>query len=876
MSLNPQTQPCDADRLEQLILGNLPEVEEQQLNQHLASCGSCRKTLEQLAADSRTWQEVDQLLQPQEFNAPSKVGDFTSLLLGETRDTVPSKSPQIRTVLDSLAPTDDPAKLGRIGAYEVSGVIGSGGMGVVLKAVDLSLDRTVAIKVMAPHLATSGAARKRFERESKAAAAVLHPNVVAIHSVSTSQSLPFLVMPYVRGTSLQQRLIDQGPLAVTEVLRIGSQTAAGLAAAHAQGLVHRDIKPANLLLEEGVERVAISDFGLARAVDDATLTRSGVIAGTPQYMSPEQARGESVDGRSDLFSLGSVMYAMCTGRPPFREETTFGVIRRITEDQPTPIRELNPEIPDWLSLIVEQLMSKDRNERFESAAEVHELLEQCTAHVQQPEAVALPTELHRSSDKKAQAENEASQSGRRRKSFSLFAILLAGVLGLFGFLGWQLTDNTPDISGKWSDQDWGQVELTQQSDGISYSGTFSQTVGDGPGTLSLKWSRTERRFNGTWIDGGDRDGDLSLQLVDEEIRGAWTTSKTSKINPATPALADLLWTRQNESLRRAETTRHKSNDFLQPLAVLHSPSQAKELPDIRVTGKDVTIKLIEEMADQKWGTVTFADTKFTGAMIERLRHIPSIRTLRLFGERLSGQIGLLRNVNGLVALDLETPLQERDLVSLGKLTQLERLSLPRDHALTVTGARQIAKLSNLKSLTLNNVEVDDASFGELKTLVKLEELDLTRTRITDEGLKTIENMPNLRTLNLTRYGFIDEKLTDQCIPSLLRLEKLESLSISGKITNDGLRLIAKAPKLKSLSIQFTDIYGDGLAGLEDSTVESLTISPRQAGSSPLWKGVYDLKKCKSIKHVTVSGQPIGNEAELMYIHPDICWGFNSN
>ena len=155
----------------------------------------------------------------------------------------------------------------------------------------------------------------------------------------------------------------------------------------------------------------------------------------------------------------------------------------------------------------------------------------------------------------------------------------------------------------------------------------------------------------------------------------------------------------------------------------------------------------------------------------------------------------------------------------------------------------------------------------------MEELDLTRTRITDEGLKTIENMPNLRTLNLTRYGFIDEKLTDQCIPSLLRLEKLESLSISGKITNDGLRLIAKAPKLKTLSIQFTDIYGDGLAGLEDSTVESLTISPRQAGSSPFWKGVYDLKKCKSLKDVTVNGQLNGNEAELILIHPDIGWDF---
>ena len=220
------------------------------------------------------------------------------------------------------APTDDPAMLGRLGGYEISGVVGAGGMGVVLKAIDKSLDRTVAIKVLAPHLAASGAARKRFAREAKAAAAVLHPNVIAIHSVSNDEALPYLVMPYLRGTSLQKRLDEEGPLSLHEILRIGSQIAAGLAAAHAQGLVHRDIKPANILLEQGVERVAITDFGLARAVDDATITHSGVIAGTPQYMSPEQARGEPVDGRSDLFSLGSVLYSICTGRPPFRAETS--------------------------------------------------------------------------------------------------------------------------------------------------------------------------------------------------------------------------------------------------------------------------------------------------------------------------------------------------------------------------------------------------------------------------------------------------------------------------------------------------------------------------------------------------------------------------
>jgi serine/threonine protein kinase len=263
-------------------------------------------------------------------------------------------------------------------------------MGVVLKAVDKSLDRIVAIKVMAPHLATSGAARKRFAREAKAAAAVLHPNVIAIHSVSNDEVLPYLVMPYLRGTSLQKRLDGEGPLSLQEILRIGSQVAAGLAAAHAQGLVHRDIKPANILLEEGVERVAITDFGLARAVDDATITHSGVIAGTPQYMSPEQARGEAVEQRSDLFSLGSVLYAICTGRPPFRAETTYGVMRRITDDEPTPIREINAEIPEWLERIVLKLMSKSPDDRIASATEVATLLEQCLAHVQQPTTVELP------------------------------------------------------------------------------------------------------------------------------------------------------------------------------------------------------------------------------------------------------------------------------------------------------------------------------------------------------------------------------------------------------------------------------------------------------------------------------------------------------
>ncbi len=148
------------------------------------------------------------------------------------------------------------------------------------------------------------------------------------------------------------------------------QTAAGLAAAHAQGLVHRDIKPANILLENGVERVKITDFGLARAADDASLTQTGVVAGTPQYMSPEQAEGKPLDHRTDLFSLGSVLYAMCTGRPPFRASGTMAVLKRVCEDTPPPIREINPEIPEWLVAIIDKLHAKEPADRFQSAAEV--------------------------------------------------------------------------------------------------------------------------------------------------------------------------------------------------------------------------------------------------------------------------------------------------------------------------------------------------------------------------------------------------------------------------------------------------------------------------------------------------------------------------
>jgi len=369
--MRPLISPCTDERLRLLAQDLLPPAETARLEEHLQHCARCRESLDQLIGE-------DCLL------------DAVRRYIASTPIEAPVQGPAAGESLSFLNPSDWPSSLGRLGTYEVIGVLGRGGMGIVLKAYDPGLRRNVAIKVLSASLASCGAARRRFLREARAAAAVVHEHVVSVYAVVETAALPFFVMEYVPGRSLQDRLDRNGPLSLPEILRIGMQTAAGLAAAHAQGLVHRDVKPANILLENGVERVRLSDFGLARAAADAGVTQSGVVAGTPHYMAPEQARGESADSRADLFSLGSTLYTMCAGHPPFRAESPLAVLRRVCDDNPRPLRELSPEVPIWLESIITRLHAKDPLERYQTASEVAELLGRCLAHVQQPLANALP------------------------------------------------------------------------------------------------------------------------------------------------------------------------------------------------------------------------------------------------------------------------------------------------------------------------------------------------------------------------------------------------------------------------------------------------------------------------------------------------------
>ncbi len=423
----------DRSVIESMIAGTLAAPEETELAEHLESCERCQETFESLARlDERLEGDSADLESPADQvpdTLMQKVADEILLAAGEETAT---DDDAVTEDLDlSFLPASEEGYLGRLGTYEITELVGQGGMGIVFKGHDARLNRCVAIKVLAPQLAANAAARKRFLREAQAAAAVAHEHVVRTYAVDEADGVPFIVMEYIDGISLDARIKRDGPLGVRKILRIGMQAAAGLAAAHAQGLVHRDIKPSNILLENGVERVKLTDFGLARAADDAQITQTGMLTGTPQYMSPEQARGETADQRSDLFSLGSVLYAMCTGRSPFRAKSVVATIRRVCDDTPRPLQQVNPDVPDWLAEIVERLLQKDPDQRLQSAAELAGLLGSHLAGIQLPTIPETP----RVSPAAKAVERPRRRLGRRSIFVAAAVMLIFAGIALTDTLG---------------------------------------------------------------------------------------------------------------------------------------------------------------------------------------------------------------------------------------------------------------------------------------------------------------------------------------------------------------------------------------------------------------------------------------------------------
>lgn len=345
--MSTQSSCPDQETLAALLQGRLTGEELDRIAPHVESCAACGVTLETLNRATG--------------HSPG---------LDRARTAGPLERAVLPLLSGMLEPCGEPGTMGKLGSWLIHEVIDRGGMGIVLRGTDPLLRREVAIKLLGPELATDAECRARFLREAQAAAAVDHEHVMPVYAVCQDAPLPYLVMPFNQGESLQQRLDREGRLSFAETLRIGRAVAAGLAAAHARGLVHRDVKPGNILLSTD-GRVRLADFGLAQAADAVRMTRSGILTGTPGYMAPEQLEGAAPDARTDLFALGAVIYRMLTGRGPFDAPTAMAVMKRVAFDDPPPIKEVvRPPPPPWFITLTEDLLQKKAAARPPGAAAV--------------------------------------------------------------------------------------------------------------------------------------------------------------------------------------------------------------------------------------------------------------------------------------------------------------------------------------------------------------------------------------------------------------------------------------------------------------------------------------------------------------------------
>jgi Protein kinase domain/Leucine Rich repeat len=764
-----------------------------------------------------------------------------------------------------LQPSEQPGSLGRFGCYEVLEILGRGSSATVLKAFDPGLHRVVAIKVLAPVLAACGVSRQRFLREARAAAAVREEHVVAPHAVEDAP-LPYLVMEYIAGQTLQQKLDRSGSLPLREILRIGIQVARGLAAIHAQGLVHRDLKPANILLENGIERVKITDFGLARVVSDANISQPGTVLGTPLYMSPEQAQGEVVDQRSDLFSLGSVLYALCTGKPPFRGADAQAVLRRVIEETPRPVRTLNPDIPGWLSDLIARLHAKRADARPQSACEVGDLLARELAVLQMP---ARPHATARS-----------IWRGRVR-GWTMAAALLIAVVGLAAAEGTGVTQFTGAVIRLFEPDGTLVIETDVPGVSVSVDGKELVITGAGPREVRLRpgGHLIKAGKDGVQVDTPlvtiQRNGRTVVRVHRESPIAAALPAPTGKIVRAAPGAvtaeevastfranvalasekyADRRITVTGRLLRIADGQRvwNTEKDWGRNYRVEMAAGEGPEgtylsfqffVPDKASSplaklnvNEVVTIEaeckgwLPPQNQPDPRKCIYFWDGKVIAPLEAAAGSTTAVAGTTTDGVRHLAQWVL--SVGGAIHIksngkefwlgpDHELPPGWFSIsaVSLSGCknvgdADMTRLTGPADLRvvrleylpITDAGLSHVAQNRNLTQLYLKHASIGDGAIPLLAKLTNLTLVDLSDTKITEAGLQHLDELGRVNTLSLANLP-----VSDAVMARLAELKYLSDLDLTGtRLTDAGARPLAKLEGLQLLRLAKTALTDAGL------------------------------------------------------------------
>jgi eukaryotic-like serine/threonine-protein kinase len=698
----PPVSACpEKDAYQRLICGELPPPDVERLSQHLAACSACAAVVTALLGEDT----LLSALRGAPADAPPGAevpAELTRRLLA-LRAQVPAGGTAEPT--SPLAPPQGPDEVGRLAHYRALRVLGQGGMGVVYLAEDMLLSRTVALKTMKPEIAADPRHRQRFLREAKAAAKVEHDHIVPIYAVGEDRGVPWLAMPFLKGQSLDELLKRVKVLKPAEAARLGAHVARGLAAAHAAGLIHRDVKPANIWVGPEGGRAKLLDFGLAR--DDRAerdgaeaLTRTGAVVGTPAYMAPEQARGEPLDGRADLFSLGCVLYRAVTGRLPFRGQGTLGtLLALVTETPPAPC-DVSPAVPPALSALIMRLLAKDRAARPASAAAVAAALEALQEKPTRPVPVAAPAPP-RPEEGSPWAEltevvGQPAPAGAPRRRWRRPAIAAALLLALGGALA------------------AGVVVIIRNKDGKEV-GRF--TVPEG-GAAEIK-SDVDR----------DKPKAEPAGLDPDRRVAEWVLS-----------VGGTLKARQGGQERDVQ-------------AANGLPAGPFEL--VAVTLQD-NLKVDDAGPERLKGLthLAFLDlrgTRVGDAGLEHLKGLTNLTGLNLEKTSVT-DIGVARHLKELTKLTwlnlAQTAVGDAGLEQFQGLTGLTYLDLGGARV-TDAGLVHLKGLTELTELWLVGTRVGDAGLAHLKGLTNLQRLHQWDTPVSDAGLKHLAGLSNLRRLDLT-------------------------------------------------------------------------------------------------------------------------------
>ncbi len=699
---------------------------------------------------------------------------------------------------DFLGPAERPDELGRLGSYRIFKVLGAGGMGVVFLGEDVQLERKLAIKAMLPALAASESARQRFLREAKTAAAIEHDHIVPIFQVGQDRGVPFIAMPFLKGEPLDERLRRQGVLPLAEILRIGRETARGLAAAAQAGLIHRDIKPANLWLEGAEGRVKILDFGLARAAgDNSQLTQTGAIMGTPAYMAPEQARGETVTARCDVFSLGCVLYKMSTGLQPFKGTDPVSTLMAVAMEQPIPPLELNPGIPRELSDLVMKLLEKDPDRRPASAAEVVRTLEvlQGKPALATPIAPVAPgpnanpwEDITESEPVHTPMATPAVKAKRGRTP--LLAAL--GLLALVPLVWWlavvilrvetangtllvEINDAEPEARIK-----NGKLILTGPDGKVRY-------------TLSLS-ERNKKIDAGPYkirVEGAD-----GLRLDTREF----TLKKDGKVTVRVTVVPRKV---ANKDTLLTDPDRTAAEWVLSIGGT------------VCVNGQEQEIKAATDLPKEPFPLtcVNLHQSKqVTDANLAHLKDCKNLTRLDLDYTQVSDAgLAHFKDCTNLSSIQLHTTkVSDAGLAHFKDCTNLSYLNLSQTHV-TDAGLAHFKDCKNLTGLVLLETKVSDAGLAHFKDCKNLTSLTLNFTQVSDAGLAYFKDCNNLSFLRLD-----NTRVSDAGLAYFRDCKNLTYLNLSNtRVGNTGLTYFKDCKNLIELNVANTQVSDAGLAHFKD-------------------------------------------------------------